>query len=91
MKISKEQEQQFRLKIQYVEDGIKKVEKQINRNVFRHWGISGDNEHDYVSFFGEGLFSYTIPYEIFMVLTPKELVIEIMRALTIEFNEYENE
>jgi len=26
-----------------------------------------------------------------MALTPQELVIEIMRALTIEFNEYENE
>lgn len=91
MKMTNEQEQQFISKIKYVEEGIKKVEKQIGKTVFRHWNISGDNDHDYVSFYGEGLFAYDIPYEIFMALTPKELVIEIMRALTIEFNEYENE
>ena len=89
--MTQEKEKEFKRKIDYVADMIREIEKEINRKILSVPSIFIDNEQYFASFHGIGMLFYDIPYEIFMVLTPKELVIEIMRALTIEFNEYENE
>lgn len=91
MIMTEEKESEFKRKIDYVVDMIREIEKKIGRKVFTSPCITADNEQYFASFQGIGMHFYDIPYEVFMALTPQELVIEIMRALTIEFNEYENE
>lgn len=91
-KPNKEQMQRFHEKIKHISNMMHEIEDKVIGHELSYFCIVGDNERDYASFYvRSNMLSYDIPYEIFMALPPKELVVEIMKALTIEFNEYENQ
>ena len=92
MTINDDKGKEFRAKIKYVESMIREIENQIGRKILGVSSVFGDNGQYYASFTATTSFlGYDIPYEIFMELPPKDLVIEIMRAISIEFNDYENQ
>ena len=91
MKLSQEQRKEGDEKIKAITSVMRDIEKKLDKELFSTPYISDNGKNAYASFHGNGMLFYDIPYEIFMALPQKQLVIEIMRALTIEFNDYENE
>lgn len=90
--MSDDKKQELFAKIKCVEEIIREVEKQIDRKILAYGTITKDMDQVYASFAGvTRMLYYDVPYEIFMALSPKELAIEILRALSIDFNEYENQ
>ena len=71
-----------------VEKGIKEVEAQTNLKILRHAGITSDEYSGVVCFNGYNETRYEIPYQIFMTIPQKRIVIEVSRALTIDINDY---
>ena len=82
---------EFHTKINYVSSLLQGIEEEIGIKIIKRPTVSGGIDGWYASFQGDGLLFYNIPYEIFMAMPPQKLAVEIMRAMTIEFNEYENE
>lgn len=71
-----------------IENGIKEVEKQTNLKILYHAGITSDEDSAIVCFNGYNETRYEIPYQIFMTISQKRIIIEVARALTIDINDY---
>ena len=75
-------------KIKEIESCIQEIESRMNMKVLTFSGIVSDKEEAKVCFDGYNNICYEIPYDIFKQLPTKRIVIEVMRALTIAFNDY---
>ena len=74
-----------------IEAGIQEVEKRVNMRILAHSYMIIDETKAKVCFIGYNEIYYEIPYHIFMAIPPKRIIIEVVRALTIEFNDYRQE
>ena len=72
-----------------IEAGIQEVEKRVNMKILAHSYMIIEEKKAKVCFTGYNCIDYEIPYHIFMSIPQKRIIIEVVRALTIEFNEYE--
>lgn len=70
---------------------IREVEKQTSTKILWNAGMSIDNKSATVCFVGYNEIDYNIPYHIFRTIPPKRMVIEVSRALSIDFNDYGEE
>ena len=71
-----------------VENGIKDVEKHTNLKILSFASIISDDDSATVCFNGYNAIRYEIPYQIFMTIPQKRIIIEVARALTIDINNY---
>ncbi len=71
-----------------VKNGIKEVEKQANLKILSFASIVSDEDSATVCFNGYNETRYEIPYQIFMTIPQKRIIIEVARALTIDINDY---
>ena len=74
-----------------IETGIQKVEKRVNMKILAHSYMIIDEKSAKVCFTGYNEIYYEIPYHIFIAIPQKRIIIEVVRALTIEFNDYGQE
>jgi len=74
-----------------IEAGIQEVENHVNMKILAHSYMIIDDTKAKVCFTGYNEIDYEIPYHIFMAIPPKRIIIEVARALTIEFNDYGQE
>ena len=71
-----------------IETGIQEVEKRVNMKILAHAYMIIDEKSAKVCFTGYNEIDYEIPYHIFMTIPKKRIIIEVIRALAIEFNDY---
>ena len=71
-----------------IETGIREVEQHTNTQILACSGITSNALGDIVSFTGYNEIRYEIPFHVFMTIPQKRIIIEVSRALTIEFNDY---
>ncbi|WP_295068637.1 hypothetical protein [Ruminococcus sp.] len=71
-----------------VEIGIREVEKQTNIKILACSSIISNQSSDIVCFTGYNEIRYELPYQVFMTIPEKRIIIEVARALTIVFNDY---
>lgn len=74
-----------------IEAVIQEVEKRVNMKILAHAYMIIDEKSAKVCFIGYNEINYEIPYHIFMAIPQKRIIIEVIRALTIEFNNYGQE
>ena len=74
-----------------IEAGIQEVEKRVNMKILAHSYMIIDEKKAKVCFTGYNEIEYEIPFHIFMTIPQKRIIIEVARALTIEFNDYGQE
>ena len=74
-----------------IEAGIQEVEKRVNMKILAHSYMIIDEEKAKVCFIGYNEVYYEIPNHIFMTIPQKRIIIEVVRALTIDFNDYGQE
>lgn len=67
---------------------IKEIEAKTDTKFFDYTGVDVKMDKEFIYFVGDNGVRYSIPYELFMELPQKRLVIEVARALSIEFNDY---
>ena len=77
-------------RLRVVETLIHKVEAETNRKILLGSSMFINDEKNIatVSFTGENDIYYEIPYHIFKTIPPKRVVIEVSRAMTIDYNDY---
>lgn len=75
-----------------VNTGIHQVEAQSGIQLIISPAISIDNNEKTAKVIYTGMtgIEYTIPYEVYLEVPTKRLIIEISRALTVEFNKFED-
>ncbi|MBR5180238.1 MAG: hypothetical protein IKW90_15790 [Lachnospiraceae bacterium] len=78
----------MRKKRNAIVSALKEVEAQSDTKFFNYTGVDVKMGEEYIFFIGCNGINYSIPYELFMSLPQKRLVIEVARALSIEFNDY---
>ena len=71
-----------------IETGIREVEQRTNTQILAYSSIVGNQNLDIVCFTGYNEIRYEIPFHVFMTIPQKRIIIEVSRALTIEFNDY---
>lgn len=71
-----------------IETGIREVEQSTNTQILACSSIIGSQDSDIVCFTGYNEVRYEIPFHIFMAVPQKRIIIEVARALTIEYNDY---
>ena len=74
-----------------IKTGIQEVESRTNIKILASSCIASDKFSDRVCFTGYNEINYEIPYHIFMTIPQKRLIIEICRALSINYNDYGQE
>ena len=74
-----------------IEAVIQEVEKRVNMKILDHAYMIIDEKSAKVCFIGYNEINYEIPYHIFIAIPQKRIIIEVIRALTIEFNNYGQE
>ena len=79
-------------KLKEVSNGIRQVEAQTDAKILQMSAMSYDNNDKtgVACFTGYSYIHYDIPYAVFLNLSTKRLIIEISRALTVEFNKFED-
>jgi len=79
-------------KVHEVNTGIHQVEEQTGIQLIISPAISIDNNERtaVVIYHGNNGIRYEIPYEVYLSVPTKRLIIEISRALTVEFNKFED-
>ena len=77
-------------RLRVVETLIHEVEARTNKKILLGSSMCiNDAENTVtVSFTGENDIYYEIPYHIFKTIPPKRVVIEVSRAITIDYNDY---
>ena len=74
-----------------IEAGIQEVENRSAIKILAHACMIIDEESAKVCFTGYNEIDYEIPYHIFMTIPQKRLIIEVCRALSINYNDYGQE
>ncbi len=74
-----------------VETVIKEVEKRTSIKILACSSIVSSQSSDIICFTGYNEIRYELPYQLFMTIPEKRIIIEVARALTIEFNDYGDE
>lgn len=77
--------------LKVIETGIKEVEERSAIKILAHAFMIIDEESAKVCFTGYNEINYEIPYHIFMTIPQKRLIIEVCRALSINYNDYGQE
>lgn len=82
------EKREVRAALNSITDAIRQIERQTDREILHHasWAIVGNRE--VVSFFGCNNICYELPYQTFKSIPQKRVIIEVTRALTIDFNDY---
>lgn len=75
-------------RLKSIEVRIKELEAHTNVKILACSSIISDNSSDIVCFTGHNEIRYELPYQVFMTIPEKRIIIEVSRALTIEFNDY---
>lgn len=79
-------------KIRLVADAVREIERKVDMKILKCTCSVSSGEktldNDKVCFTGYNCIEYNIPVPIFMALPPKRAIIEITRALSIEYNDY---
>ena len=78
----------MRKKRNAIVSAIKEVEAKSDTKFFDYTGVDVRNGEEFIYFVGYNSIRYSIPYDLFMALPDKRLIIEVARALSIEFNNY---
>lgn len=81
-----------RIKLKEVSNGIRQVEAQTGAKILQMSGMSFDNNNETgeACFNGYNRIDLDIPYALFLSIPTKRLIIEISRALTVEYNKFED-
>lgn len=78
----------MRKKKDAIVSAIREIEKQTDTKIISFTGVDVKLGEEFIYFDAYNGISYSIPYDLFMALPPKRLIIEVTRALSIDFNDY---
>lgn len=79
---------EVRAALRSITDAIRQIERQTDKQILRSASAGVRFGKEIVFFTGYNDAYYELPYQIFKFVPQKRVIIEVTRALTIDFNDY---
>lgn len=79
---------EVRAALNSITDAIRQIERQTDRQILLGATFGIKSNREVVSFTGYNDAYYELPYQIFKSIPQKRVIIEVTRALSIDFNDY---